>query len=807
MHNTYSAGVVTAYGAAKKAGYTGTYEEFCAEQAQFAQNAQQVREDKESVEQTVETFEETTVPAAVQAVTDAGTTQVGRVNQAGSSQVESIGEAGTTQVGNVNQAGSTQVAAVNQAGATQVQAVEDKGDEVIESIPADYTQLSEDVDELKNALIDKVSAEQMQKCELVEVPTSANLWDNSSTSTGLLHTNGQVYTGGSYDNYCYYDIGEVAQGDVLTSYIVQNGVVSAEPMQRVVAYDENGSVMASSGAVAVNTFTVPSGVARLSVTMTKAYSAKNFMVLKNASAPTEYIPYFESYSYYMGTKEFLPTDFFDGFVERNGEKQVTAKNAEFMFYSPNLIDESTLIDGYYVNQGTGALEEASVHAVTDWINVDGGQTYTLSSANARAWRYCFYDAAKTFIRGAYVDTTLEVSLLAPSNAKFFRCSTSGFRFGIAQFEKGSKTPYSVYGTAYLLEQYAPKSDHAVINLPKKIYALTGYELNIYFENLTEDWTRYAWNVDCTKGMQLERGYRVTPTNSDAGSYTLTITATDSTGTVTTATTTLIITASSAGSGVADTLIVLGDSTTNSGIAVTKLAQNFADDVMSLTLYGTRGTAPYKHEGRSGWTFNAYFNPPNAGDIALGVENPWYNPITEAFDASYYFANSGVSVPDWFFINLGINDTFSYTSDSSLETAISTIKGLCDSMISSLKSAAPNMKIGLCLTIPPNDSQDAFGKAYNCGQTRDRYKRNNVLWVNSLIEEYDNREAENLYLVPIYTNLDTVWNMGMETLPVNARNTATTYQSPIANGGVHPVESGYWQIADVYTAFLKAQASS
>lgn len=152
MHNTYSAGVVTAYGAAKKAGYTGTYEEFCAEQAQFAQNAQQVREDKESVEQTVETFEETTVPAAVQAVTDEGTTQVGRVNQAGSSQVESIGEAGTTQVGNVNQAGSTQVAAVNQAGATQIQAVEDKGDEVIESIPEDYTQLSEDVDDLKNAL-------------------------------------------------------------------------------------------------------------------------------------------------------------------------------------------------------------------------------------------------------------------------------------------------------------------------------------------------------------------------------------------------------------------------------------------------------------------------------------------------------------------------------------------------------------------------------------------------------------------------------------------------------------------------------
>lgn len=170
MANTYSAGIVTAYGAAKKAGYTGTYEEFCAEQASFARNAQQVRQDKESVEQTVETFSETTVPAAVQSVTDegtaqvervtnvgttavgnvndAGTTQVGNVNNAGTTQVGNVNSAGTTQVGNVNEAGTNQVNAVNTAGATQVQAVEDKGDEVIGSIPQDYSDLVDDVADL-----------------------------------------------------------------------------------------------------------------------------------------------------------------------------------------------------------------------------------------------------------------------------------------------------------------------------------------------------------------------------------------------------------------------------------------------------------------------------------------------------------------------------------------------------------------------------------------------------------------------------------------------------------------------------------
>lgn len=76
----------------------------------------------------------------------------GPILDAQTAAVNAVGAAGTTAVGAVNQTGSTQVAAVNQAGATQTQAVEDKGDEVLESIPADYTQLSEDVSELKNAL-------------------------------------------------------------------------------------------------------------------------------------------------------------------------------------------------------------------------------------------------------------------------------------------------------------------------------------------------------------------------------------------------------------------------------------------------------------------------------------------------------------------------------------------------------------------------------------------------------------------------------------------------------------------------------
>lgn len=244
-------------------------------------------------------------------------------------------------------------------------------------------------------------------------------------------------------------------------------------------------------------------------------------------------------------------------------------------------------------------------------------------------------------------------------------------------------------------------------------------------------------------------------------------------------------------------ILMGDSTVNG--TDTQIVANFANDAMDVTSYGTRGTSPANHEGRTGWTFQYYYNSAEIG----GITNPFRNPTSGVFDASYYFTNTGISAPDWFFIQLGINDVFLSDSDDAVLTKIKTCKTQCDAMIASLKSAAPNIKVGIAITIPPNRSQDAFGKAYGCGQNRRRYKRNNMLFVRGIISAYDNRESEGVYLVPIFTNLDTTYNMGLESIPVNARNTAITYESPIANGGVHPVDSGYMQLADAYMAFLKA----
>lgn len=170
MAETYSAGIVTAYGAAVRGGYTGTYEQWCQDMAQLGDNVSEVREKAAQVEQTAQSFTQTIIPAAIQSVENEGTAQVGAVTNAGSAQVQAVETAGTTQTGNVNAAGAAQVQAVNDegvlkvgaveaAGAAQVQAVEAAGTDATEAVENAGTAATSDIDTAKTDALTALQAE------------------------------------------------------------------------------------------------------------------------------------------------------------------------------------------------------------------------------------------------------------------------------------------------------------------------------------------------------------------------------------------------------------------------------------------------------------------------------------------------------------------------------------------------------------------------------------------------------------------------------------------------------------------------
>jgi hypothetical protein len=140
----YSAGIVTAYGSAVRAGYTGTYEDFCRQQAGYAENAQAV----EQAKQTAVSASQTANQAKQDAQTASTTAQQSAQSAQGSAQ--SAGQSAQDAQTAKNNAQTYAQSASASAGSAQQSA--QSAQAVLESIPEDYSDLAEDVDKLKAEL-------------------------------------------------------------------------------------------------------------------------------------------------------------------------------------------------------------------------------------------------------------------------------------------------------------------------------------------------------------------------------------------------------------------------------------------------------------------------------------------------------------------------------------------------------------------------------------------------------------------------------------------------------------------------------
>lgn len=404
--------------------------------------------------------------------------------------------------------------------------------------------------------------------------------------------------------------------------------------------------------------------------------------------------------------------------------------------------------------------------------------FTLSPENVTLPRVLmhFYNA-NTFGAGA---------LLAGNGSPGYRLDGPGQILQVTNFVT-YLTPYSGVTTSSFL----PSCNWS---LPMQLYATAGTEFNLYLENVVRSDYKplLSYDVAVSVGAQYEGFYRIAPTNAVTTNLSITISAAFGTNLVSTFTGSIKCSADGAGSNVTRKLLIIGDSTTAGGQTITELVRIASTNCFKLTAIGTRGTYTNLHEGYSGWTFPFFYYGNGFGT------SPFTNG-SGAFDFSYYLTNNSITMAsnDWVFINLGINDIFSYTSDVTVQSVAQTMLGTMSNMVESITAAVPGVRVGLCVIIPPSFSQDSFGVSYGTGQTLYRYKRNRYL----LAETMCAYTQTNVYIVPINHGLDTVNNMNTITENVNSRN--SNFWTHHSNG-VHPASSGYLQIADQMWAFLKGQ---
>jgi len=166
----------------------------------------------------------------------------------------------------------------------------------------------------------------------------------------------------------------------------------------------------------------------------------------------------------------------------------------------------------------------------------------------------------------------------------------------------------------------------------------------------------------------------------------------------------------------------------------------------------------RHEGWGGYFARSFVNEPGSPFFLNG----------QKLNFRQYFENwvGPGETPDWVLIHLDIDDFCGYSlvAGDSLHTIDDSITNDWAihqfRIIDSIRAAAPEAKIGICMSPPPSGLESAFEDTYGPNglnipvlNNRWRWKKIISRLVYKNIEVYGDREDENIYIIPEHIDLD------------------------------------------------------
>lgn len=358
-----------------------------------------------------------------------------------------------------------------------------------------------------------------------------------------------------------------------------------------------------------------------------------------------------------------------------------------------------------------------------------------------------------------------------------------------------------------------------LSLPPIIYAVPGIETNVYFDNvvLVVNPTNYIFDVKCEKGFLLDERWTFTPEEDDSGDFPFILEVRDASyQIIARGASTVRVARSTAGSGLERTILMAGASLTEASIYPAHfLNLSRAAGNPRIRMVGSRGpgnlpaSGDVRHEGYSGWTAEAFvvlsgplsrtglFKRPETGSPFVYLDSEG-EPVLDFARYCREF-NEGQG-PDFLTLFLGPNDVFTAT-DGTIDARIDRMFGFYDQLIQAVHRHRFNTRIGIVLPITPAAEQYGFRNYRGPGrQTYWQYRRNLHRLIERLLEIYGGREQQHVYLIPVYSNIDTVHGYPRHTV---RRNAQTAEMVSRTYNGTHPSPEGYRQIGDSIFCWFKS----
>lgn len=830
MSKTINLGRVTAYADAVAAGYTGTREQFAndlANAANYAAEAGDAAETATEAATTASTAAETATDKAEEASADAEQahadaqailvakeTAVAAANtasskageaansaqQAAASETAAAGSATTasnaatsatasknaaaaseTNAANSASQASQTLTNVNQAGATQVAAIQAKGTEVLNSIPADYTELSNDVDDLKSDL-NAVEELTIKKESITETDSikSELTW----TDGYYMDASGDSHSSGTYS---YSSEIPVVEGNIIATG-------GYNEFRFLTAY-ANGSAVSDKGSNnSFKTYTVPSGITSVIVTMTteRAQSSTVDVTLTHTEIITsnildEDIEALQSDVAGIRTSiENIPAENLDT-VTRTGHNYLEdiSEEHENQYWNGSTVGGSISLmnNSYYV----AVLLPISRHGIYNYY--DGGNNIRFVHYLDNDKKLLLYDSSP----GKIIDATSE-------SIKYVAITCSKSRYATATIVFGDEAPYdrySVSGQWVFNDLLIDSPIHAY--LPPEICVGVGRTIELYNNLVCLEADKYHLYWSCSVGVAYGRKFSIVGTENNVGTYPLTLNIyDDELNVVKSLTSTVKVIENEIASAL--NILPIGDSLTNEKAWLEEV-QNLSSDKIAYIGTRSRSGLTYAHEGRSGASAAWYnadstytFDSNYVGNPEIsGTSNPFWDGTK--FSLAHYISTqaSTIGTPDAVQLLLGTNGMALNPT-----TNVNNIKAIVDSIIDEY----PNMPIFVCNTIY-RSNQDGYHSTGADGYVAvSGFQFSEDVKVMNLQKALSEALADysNVHMVPLSVCMDRDNDFGQVEVPVNPR--LTTVTTHIANESVHPQTAGYMQMADViYSSYI------
>lgn len=797
MSKSYSAGIVTAYGAAVRGGYTGTYEDFCRQQAQYGANADAVEQAKRDA-QNAASNASTSATNASQASLDAISAKTQAETAAQSAQtivdgaVSGINEATAASISAVQSEGNTQIGAVQSAGAQQTANARAQADAAVAAASAASSYAGDAGDAATNAANSATAAAGSATTAAGSATAAGQSADQAAASAASVSSASQQISQNATDiGLLKADLTDITGNEIINSWTMQRYIktdvdpinISSPVVNSGYAYvvipctDGDEFTLTGTGAVAAGLWTfIDSSGYKLSQSAANAV-ATNLVLTAPSNSAYLVINVKPVNDYFVCKGDFL-------------QKRISDIEEKLLYDTEAILNP---VSGY-VRSDTGGVVSSTVYKYATLYTIPNQKIIYNGGFNGNALTsLCFYTANGKYIPNSSVlAKNYDQEITTPENAYIIK----------ATIADASHTGYIKYSTdesvvSKLGELSAIDANNSVIPkvvLPKESIAVIGHEWNMYYENVILGLTDAYYVVCRCTGNGLGRTaykdcLRFTPSSGEQGAYTVYIEVYSkrTQALIDSGSFTLRVIADTAVTG--KKAIFIGDSLTDDGVYPAEIQYNLSHGGIvsvgtineDITYVGQ--TYNVNHEGRGGWTTTNYMTAQSVS----GVANPFYNPSSQTFDFSYYMNQNGFSGVDLVSIYLGTN------ADTSFDVTIENL----NAMIESIHDYDANIKI-LINTFHEAAGQDGCGN--HNGLLSSQVLRNTRLNnTRLLLYEYESNNHVNVYPTTLYFNVDGEHDYSTVQQPLSSRNPETVVRQ---NNNVHPSVYGYLKFADsIYNQML------